>query len=98
MRPGAWRKSKRSGIDMENGRFGETMGVWRLGKLLGSGGMGDVYLAERIDGVVEQTAAIKILRAPYKADIQDEAGMLQRLNHPNIARYLDSGLTGDGHR
>jgi serine/threonine-protein kinase len=83
---------------MESSRVGEILGVWRLGQLLGSGGMGDVYLAERIDGVVRQTAAIKILRAPYKADIQDEAGMLQRLNHPNIARYLDSGLTGDGHR
>jgi len=83
---------------MENGRFGETLGVWRLGKLLGSGGMGDVYLAERIDGVVEQTAAIKILRAPYNYNLPDEAATLQKLNHPNIARYLDSGLTRDGHR
>ena len=83
---------------METSRVGEILGVWRLGQLLGSGGMGDVYLAERIDGVVRQRAAIKILRAPYKADIQDEAGTLQRLNHPNIVRYFDSGLAEDGHR
>ena len=46
---------------METSRVGEILGVWRLGQLLGSGGMGDVYLAERIDGVVRQRAAIKIL-------------------------------------
>jgi len=83
---------------METSRVGEILGVWRLGQLLGSGGMGDVYLAERIDGVVRQRAAIKILRAQYKGDIQDEAGTLQRLNHPNIVRYFDSGLAEDGHR
>src|ERR1022692_2719899 len=71
-RPDASRRSKRDGIDMESSRVGEILGVWRLGQLLGSGGMGDVYLAERIDGVVRQTAAIKILRAPYKADIRSE--------------------------
>jgi serine/threonine-protein kinase len=83
---------------METSRVGEILGVWRLGQLLGSGGMGDIYLAERIDGVVRQRAAIKILRAQYKGDIQDEAGTLQRLNHPNIVRYFDSGLAEDGHR
>jgi serine/threonine protein kinase len=84
---------------MENmERTGKILGVWRLGRLLGSGGMGDVYLAKRNDGVVEQTAAVKVLRAPFRADVPDEAWTLERLNHPNIARYFDSGVTPDGHR
>jgi serine/threonine-protein kinase len=60
--------------------------------------MGDVYLAQRIDGVVKQTVAVKILRAAYQDNLPDEAVTLKRLNHPNIARYFDSGLTEDGHR
>src|ERR1017187_1320328 len=98
MRPGASRRSKRGNIDMESGRTGEILGVWRLGQLVGSGGMGDVYLAQRRDGVVQQTVAVKVLRAAYQEVLPDEAATLQKLSHPNIARYLDSGLTGDSHR
>src|SRR5262249_22250002 len=38
-------------------------GPYRLVRLLGSGGMGDVYLAERADGEIRQQVAIKLLRA-----------------------------------
>ena len=51
---------------MENDRIGQVLGIWRLDKPIGRGGMGDVYLAHRIDGVVEQQAAVKfcILQTP----------------------------------
>src|SRR5215470_11891094 len=45
--------------DVHNG----TCGPYRLVRLLGKGGMGDVYLAERADGEVEHQVAIKFLRS-----------------------------------
>ena len=83
---------------MENGRIGEILGVWRLDNPIGAGGMGDIYLAHRIDGVVRQTAAVKVLRSVHKDGSPDEADTLRPLDHPNIAQCFDSGLTGDGHR
>ena len=82
---------------MENRRVGEILGAWRLDELIGSGGMGDVYRAHRIDGVIKQTVAVKILRTAYKDSIPDEAETIRRLNHPNIAKCFDSGVTEDGH-
>lgn len=76
-------------------------GPYRLVRILGRGGMGSVYLAERADGEVEQRAAIKFLR--YGGDepaFQDrflrERQILATLNHPGIARMLDAGHTDDG--
>jgi len=83
---------------MEGGRVGEVLGVWRLDRLIGSGGMGDVYHAQRIDGVVEQSAAVKILRALRDRASPDEATLLRLLIHTNIARHLADGWTADGHR
>jgi eukaryotic-like serine/threonine-protein kinase len=83
---------------MENGRVGEVLGVWRLVELIGSGGMGEVYRAERIDGVVAQSRAVKILRAVYDPRVADEADALRLLEHPNIARCFDAGLTPDRRR
>ena len=76
-------------------------GPYRLVQLLGTGGMGAVYLAERADGEIEQKVAIKLLRT----DADDEARrdrflrerqLLAYLNHPAIARLLDAGRTADG--
>ncbi|MBV8709116.1 MAG: protein kinase [Acidobacteriaceae bacterium] len=76
-------------------------GPYRLLRLLGRGGMGSVYLAERADGEVEQQVAIKLLRYnDYEPAFRDrflrERQILATLNHPAIARLLDAGRTGDG--
>jgi len=83
---------------MENDRLGQILGIWKLGQLIGRGGMGDVYRAQRIDGVVDQEAAVKVLRSSVPAGLPDEAATLRSIRHPNIVRYFDSGMTGDGHR
>jgi serine/threonine-protein kinase len=83
---------------METDRIGQVLGMWRLDKPIGRGGMGDVYLAHRIDGVVEQQAAVKVLHSTTSVGLPDEAATLRSIGHPNIVRYLDSALTADGHR
>ncbi len=86
--------------DVPDARIGQRIGPYRLGELLGRGGMGSVYLAERVDGVFEQTVALKLLRHA-DADPQTrhrfarERQILVRLQHPNIARFLDGGVGPD---
>lgn len=78
---------------------GEELGAWRIVSLIGRGGMGDVYRVDRADGLYEQTAALKVMR-PGSADdtalFDSERRYLARLEHPNIARLLDGGVTGEG--
>jgi tetratricopeptide (TPR) repeat protein/predicted Ser/Thr protein kinase len=76
-------------------------GPYRLIRLLGKGGMGAVYLAERRDGEIEQKVAIKLLRADsdlptWRDRFLKERQLLAYLNHPSIARLLDAGHTDDG--
>lgn len=76
-------------------------GPYRLGRLLGSGGMGAVYLAERVDGEVRQQVAIKLLRSgaerpAWRERFLRERQILASLNHPSIARLMDAGHTADG--
>src|SRR5262245_26924172 len=71
-------------------------GPYRLVQLLGNGGMGAVYLAERADGEVEQQVAIKFLRAgsdlpSFRARFLKERQILASLNHAGIARLIDAG-------
>jgi serine/threonine-protein kinase len=77
-------------------RLGERFGAWRLLRVLGEGGMGTVYLAERVDGGFAQQAALKLVRsgldqADVVARLQSERQILAGLEHPNIARLLDGG-------
>jgi serine/threonine protein kinase/tetratricopeptide (TPR) repeat protein len=71
-------------------------GPYRLVRLLGSGGMGDVYLAERSDGEIQQKVAVKVLRAganrpAWRDRFLKERQLLASLNHPSIARVMDAG-------
>jgi serine/threonine-protein kinase len=80
----------------------ERLGPYRIGALLGSGGMGRVYRGERDDGVFEQTIAVKLMRRTrqplYVAEqFARERQILARLQHRNIAQLFDGGITPDGH-
>ena len=68
---------------------------------IGRGGMGAVFLAERNDGEFEQRAALKIIRqnfvnAEIERHFRRERQILASLNHPNIARLLDGGVSETG--
>lgn len=80
---------------------GSLCGPFRLVEVIGSGGMGAVYLAERIDGEIEQRAAIKFLRwgiseGAFRERFLRERQILAELEHPGIARLLDAGRTQSG--
>ena len=80
---------------------GQRIGVWRIERLLGHGGMGRVYLAARDDGEFEQHVALKLLRPELIDDAArrrflEERRLLARLQHPHIARLFDGGLGPDG--
>lgn len=80
---------------------GQRLGPYRIVRKLGSGGMGDVYLAERADDEYQQRVAIKLVRAGvFSAQVQSrlrmERQILATLQHPNIARLMDGGRTADG--
>ena len=78
-----------------------NVGPYALERELGEGGMGTVYLATRADQQFEMKVAIKVIRAGpgSKALIErfyKERQILAGMEHPNIARLLDGGLTEDG--
>jgi hypothetical protein len=77
------------------------IGIYRVVRELGCGGMGAVYLATRADGKFEQTVAIKMLRREFntarlRQNFRREKDILAALSHPNIATLLDTGTTEDG--
>lgn len=80
---------------------GDQLGAWRLVSMLGEGGMGTVWLAERTDGRFDGQAAIKLLRTGLfdeasQARFRREGAILARLHHPGIAPLLDAGISERG--
>jgi non-specific serine/threonine protein kinase/serine/threonine-protein kinase len=78
--------------------IGMRLGAWNITRLIGHGGMGDVYEATRADGEFEQRVAIKLLQREAAAQLerfQAERQILARLEHSGIARLYDGGITGD---
>ena len=80
---------------------GRRIGAYRIDRELGRGGMSRVFLAERADGEFEQQVAVKLLRPGLDSDLdlarlRAERQILATLNHPNIARLLDGGVTEEG--
>jgi hypothetical protein len=76
--------------------LGARVGPFELTRRLGAGGMGVVYLGERIDGEVAQQVAIKLpgrlaFADPQPQRIQRERDFLARLAHPHVARLVDAG-------
>ncbi len=84
-----------------NDSSNKIFGHYRIVKEIGHGGMGIVYLGERIDGEFAQKVAIKVIRRNiYDEEIlkrfKRERQILANLDHPNIAKLLDGGITNDG--
>ncbi len=79
---------------------GRRIGPWQLGEEIGRGGMGVVYVADRVDGAFAQRVAVKLLRGFPDPDrlqrFARERRLLARLEHPHIARLLDGGSTAEG--
>lgn len=80
---------------------GERVGAWRLARQLGTGGMGEVWLAERADGAYRQQVAIKLPRTTRRgpaafARFERERALLAELEHPGVARLVDGGWTDAG--
>jgi eukaryotic-like serine/threonine-protein kinase len=79
--------------------LGTSLGLWRIDKMIGRGGMGEVYAATRIDAAFEQHGALKLLRFEAVGQLDRfhaERRFLAKLEHPGIARLLDGGTAPDG--
>lgn len=79
---------------------GKRIGHYRLIERLGTGGMGEVWRAERMDDF-EQSVAVKLIRPlldspALRERFARERRILARLDHPGIARLLDGGVADDG--
>src|SRR5215813_4549960 len=79
----------------------QHFGPYRVTGVLGRGGMGAVYLAERIDGQFQRKVAIKRVagvdsQAAFRR-FESEREILGALSHPYIAHLEDAGLAEDGY-
>ncbi|MBI4903906.1 MAG: protein kinase [Acidobacteria bacterium] len=93
----------RSGMvaNLANRRVGTRIGPYRLDRVVGTGGMGVVYLAVRDDNQFTKNVAIKLVQSGREVKFvldrfRQERQILAQLDHPNIARFIDGGLTPDG--
>jgi Serine/threonine protein kinase len=80
--------------------IGRNFGPWRATASLGSGGMGQVFTAERADGQYEKQVALKIIKSGHfsafsKQRFLDEMRTLAQFEHPNIAHLIDGGTSED---
>lgn len=77
------------------------IGEYKIKKRIAQGGMGDVFLAERIDQNFHQNVALKVIRnkGTTRKELlrfEQERLILSTLSHSNIAKFLDGGIAGDG--
>ena len=78
-----------------------VIGPWRIVRELGSGGMGRVFLAERVEGDYEQSVALKVIRGDFTSDAAiarflTERRIRARLDHPGIASLIDGDVDDAG--
>jgi eukaryotic-like serine/threonine-protein kinase len=88
-------------VPSEAALIGKSFGPYRVLSLLGTGGMGSVWLAERIDGLFARRVALKLVHQALMGRVMAERVSREReilasLNHPNIARLFDAGFSEDG--
>ena len=84
-----------------NKYLGKRFGPYRILREIGRGGMGAVFLAERADGEFQQQVALKIIRQSFadarlEKHFRRERQILASLNHPNIAKLIDGGVSETG--
>lgn len=82
-------------------QLGDEIDKYKVIKSLGSGGSGQVYLAERNDKQFEQKVAIKCfspeeVKEEFFENFRNEQQFLANLNHAGIAHILDGGITNTG--
>jgi len=100
LRIGSIRKSAITSARNERAK-GRKVGRYKIIEEVGFGGMGSVYMAERADGEFKHRVALKLLHSPFasKNDVErfkSERQILATLQHDNIARLLDGGVTEQG--
>ncbi|MEO8802582.1 MAG: serine/threonine-protein kinase, partial [Rudaea sp.] len=83
------------------GLIGQQIGAFRIVRPLGQGGMAAVFLGERVDADFSQRVAVKLLRRGLYSPLEQrlftrERQVLASLEHPNIARLIDGGVTAAG--
>ncbi|MEO6803410.1 MAG: serine/threonine-protein kinase [Granulicella sp.] len=94
--------AKRDQQRLDEAEFAQrSIGPYKLQSLLGRGGTGAVYLAQRADGQYEKTVAIKVIDVPLATELfrdrfRRERQILAGLDHPLIARLLDGGVSEEG--
>lgn len=81
--------------------IGRRIGAFRIERELGRGGMAAVFLGRRVEGDFEQLVAIKLLRRGLYSPTEQqlffrERRLLAALDHPNVARLIDGGVTDAG--
>jgi serine/threonine-protein kinase len=83
-----------------NAAPGMIVGPYRLLRELGRGGMGSVWLAERVDGAFKRSVALKLPHVGWTDALAErlkrEREILAGLDHPNIARLYDAGVDEQG--
>jgi eukaryotic-like serine/threonine-protein kinase len=80
---------------------GRRLGPYQIIQKIGEGGMGTVFRATRVDGLYDKDVAIKVIRqgldtAFFIARFKNESRILAGIEHPNVARLLDGGITEEG--
>ncbi|MEO6104150.1 MAG: serine/threonine-protein kinase, partial [Pseudoxanthomonas sp.] len=78
---------------------GTAVGAFVVERLIGRGGMGEVYLAQRSASDFTQQVALKLIRPEAisnRVQLEHERRVLAGLDHPGIARLIDGGLATDG--
>ncbi len=86
-------------VNSNSARMPGQIGKYKILREIGRGGMGAVFLAERED--LKKQVAVKIIKRGMDTDeilrrFQTERQILAGLEHPNIARLLDGGVSDDG--
>lgn len=99
--PGRVSVSGRPPLGWDDPLVGSRLGPYRIVERIGRGGMGIVYRGIREGADFAQEVAIKLIRRGYDFDdvharFLRERRILARLSHPNLARFIDGGVTDEG--
>jgi serine/threonine protein kinase len=99
--PGTSSSDTPAAVQSNQELIGRRFGPYRVLSLLGEGGMGTVWLAERVDGLFTRRVALKLVHPvlmgrSMSERVAREREILASLNHPNIAQLFDAGFAEDG--